>query len=193
VERLSDRPPPANAIDHPSDSRAIALTGAYTTAASGSWNGTVWNLLQAPATDGQVCYRWQATPPVTQTVTGGPGRSRCIVPAAAGADPEDTISFPVVANGTGPYDVLGVLLPKGVRSLTLGFVGGTTRSVPVSSPFVWVGPASSTPGYLGVVLADGTKVDSGAGAISSASDPTDDQLTARAASAPWACVSDSSR
>ena len=98
------------------------------------------------------------------------------------------MQFVVDANGAGAYDALAVALPAGVKSLTLGFVGGSLEPVAVASPVVWVGPASLPPAYLGVTLANGTTIDCGAGSVGSVADLRDSRLTALAARAPWACL-----
>jgi hypothetical protein len=181
-------PPPAREIANGAGTPEIALTGRYRVARSGTTDGVAWKLLRAPANDGSVCWRWAATPPITQLLQNRPDGAHCLAPPAADADPESTVQFVVNTTANGRYAVLAVTLPAGVKSLTLGFVGGTVRAVPVASPFVWVSPVSPTMGYLGVVLANGTRLACGAGAIGSVADLRDSTLTARAGGAPWLCT-----
>jgi hypothetical protein len=189
--KVNVQPPAASEIAITSSANTVQLAGPYSVAASGTTNGVAWRLMRANATDGKVCWRWDATPPIKQVVQDRADGARCVTPAGPGSDPEDTVQFVIDADGTGSYDALGVVLPAGVKSATLGFVGGKTQPVATTSPLVWVGPASPTPGYLGVVLADGTKLDCGAGSIGSVTDLRDDTATAHAASAPWSCLAPS--
>ena len=184
-------PPPKSDIVVGGTAPTVELSGPYTTAASGTTNGIAWKLLRAPAQDGRVCWRWDATPNIKQVLQDRSDGAHCLAPPAANADPETTVQFVVDANGAGPYDVLGVVLPSGVKALNLGFAGGTTRAeaVPPNGPLVVVGPTRPVPAYLMVTLADGTILDCGAGAVGSVADLSDSTLTAGAAAAPWACVS----
>jgi hypothetical protein len=188
-KRAAIQPPPTDQLAvATAASQTVNLVEPYTVATSGTTNGVTWKLERAKGENGTICWHFDATPPLAQVITNRPDGARCIAPPAAGDAPEDTVQFPVDGKDSGSYDALAVSLPAGAKALTLGFVGGKTQPETPTPLFVWVGPSSPTPAYFGVTLADGTKIDCGAGAVSSVSDLTDDTLTARAAGAPWACL-----
>jgi hypothetical protein len=113
--------------------------------------------------------------------------------AGPGAAPEDTVTFVVEGNGTGSYNALAIALPSGAKDLKLGFVGGKMQPLATNGTLaVWIGPNDPVPGYLGMTLADGTKLDCGAGAIAVPSDLTDPSVNANIAGAPWGCLQHSS-
>jgi hypothetical protein len=186
---VSVTPPPAAAIETRSELPAKEPAGPFATVKSGTNNGVQWALQRAPGTNGTQCWRWQATPPLPQAGLKRPSDPRCVTRVPSDADPEDTVTFVVDGNGTGAYNALAVALPAGAKDLTLGFVGGKTQPLPTSNNLaVWVGPAEQVPGYLGLTLADGTKLDCGAGAISVPADLNDPNATANAAGAPFGCL-----
>jgi hypothetical protein len=186
--------PPAAEIATSGNPNPHDLATRYATVKSGTANGVTWQLQRARASDGSDCWLWKATPAITQVIKDRNDGARCITPPSPTDDPADATQFVVVSDGSGPYSALGVLLPANTKALTLGFVGGKLQSVPVptqaSSPFVWTGPTSPQPAYLEVTLADGSKLECGAGSISSAGDlfGIDDAEAARLAKSPWACI-----
>jgi hypothetical protein len=117
-----------------------------------------------------------------------PGDPRCVDRIKRDDDPEDIPSFVVIGDGTGTYDALAISLPPGVKDTKLGFVGGKITPVSAKSPIVWVGPSEPLPGYFGVTLADGTKLDCGAGAVATPEDLTDPTATRNLAGAAWGCL-----
>jgi hypothetical protein len=183
------QPPPSDQIVVPNAAvQPVDLAEPYTVATSGTTDGIAWKLERAKGKNGTVCWHWNAKPPLTQVLSNRPDGARCIPPPAAGDPPESMVQFAVDGNGSGPYDALAVSLPVGVKALTLGFVGGKTQAETPMNLFVWVGPASPAPAYLGVTLANGTKIDCGAGSVSTAADLTDSSLTDHAAGSPWGCL-----
>jgi hypothetical protein len=182
--------PPAAQISTKSEVPPIEPAGPFTTVASGTSAGVTWAVQRAPGTRETVCWRWQAQPPLTQAQLKTPDTPRCMAPVPDHPDdPSDTVQFVVDGTAQGPYDALAVLLPAGVKGLTLGFVGGKTQSLPVTEPVtVWVGPGDPTKAYLGVTLADGTHLDCGAGAVSEQGDLADPRLTEDVGTAAWGCI-----
>jgi len=179
--------PPASDIALSTNVR-IQLATAFQLAASGTTNGVRWRLLSAPTTDGQVCWRWDATPPIEQVGANGPQRSRCITPPRADAPLEEHVRFPVESNGLGSYNALVALVPNAPKALDLGFVGGLIEPQKLVSPLVWIGPTSKTPAYLGITMPNGTHLDCGAGPVGSPADLKDSSLTGSAATDPWTCA-----
>ncbi len=180
--------PPASDISTADERPVVEPSGPFTTVRSGVSGRVHWSLRRAPGTQGTVCWRWDATPPLAQSHLGA-GAARCLEPAPTHpVDPSDAVQFAVVGNGTSSYDALVALLPPKVKQLTLGFVGGATRALPVQSPLVWIGPTLPTKAYLGVTLEHGTLLGCGAGAITDVGDLHDPQLTTGVATAAWACL-----
>jgi hypothetical protein len=182
------QPPPAAQVSTVSEAPVLEPAGAFTTVQSGTTLGVAWALQRSPGTYGTVCWRWQASPPLPQAGLKRPALPRCIKPPAKGADPEDTVTFVVDGNGSGPYDALALSLPPGAKNVTLGFVGGKMQNLAAAPVVVWVGPNDPVKGYVGVTLADGTKLDCGAGAIATPADLTDPAVTSIVAAAPWGCL-----
>ncbi len=168
---------------------ALAPTGPYVEWASGEDAGLRWRVLRAPGNRGTECWRVEGVPPVTMRSTDAPDQARCLAPPDPTDAPEDQVVFPVLTDGATPHAVFAAQLPAGSQAV-IGFVGSaTTRPLHVVGDVaVWAGPAEPAPGYLGVTLPDGTKLDCGVGAISAAGDLTDPSLAADAYAAPWTCV-----
>jgi hypothetical protein len=185
---VSVKPPPKGDVSTVSELPVLKPDGAFATMKSGTTNGVQWALQQAPGTEGSVCWRWQATPPLPEAGLKQPGTPRCFKPAGKDADPEDMVAFVVDGNGTGKYDALAAWLPAGAKDVKIGFVGGKVESLPAGTLVVWVGPNKPVKGYLGVTLADGTKLDCGAGAIATPADLGDPRVTENVAEAPWGCL-----
>jgi hypothetical protein len=166
----------------------VEPSGPFEEVASGTSEGVTWTLLRAPGTYDTTCWRWQATPPLPQVGLPNPDAFRCVKVPDSASDVSDEILFPVIGNGQGSYDALVALVPENTTAATMGFIGGTTQDVPVGAPFVWVGPPQPLKGYLGLTLDDGTRVDCGAGAITTPDDLTNDAFTGFATTAAWACL-----
>jgi len=179
--------PSASEIASATNARIKLATG-FQAAAHGTSMGVVWRLLAAPTTDGQICWRWDAHPAIRQVDADGPQNSRCITPPANDAPLDETLRFAVQSDGTGSYNVLAVLMPYKSRAVDLGFIGGGVVPQKPADPFVWVGPTSKTPGYLGITLPNGSRLDCGAGSISSIADLKDSSLTSHASTEPWTCA-----
>ena len=175
--------PPASEISTESEMVAAQPEGDFASVVGGETNGVTWSLERTPGTRGATCWQWKATPPLSRADTTDQ-QARCVNRADDPREPQ----FVAYGNGTGSYDALAVVLPDGVKSLTLGFVGGTTEPLEPSSPLVWVGPSSPTKAYLGLTFEDGTTIDCGAGAVSSVGDLTDPNLTERPTGAAWGCL-----
>lgn len=182
--------PPASEIATSSSPEAPQLAEQYATVSQGTTNGVAWQLQRAKSSDGRECWRWVATPGLTQVVQDRPDGARCVVPASADDDPALATQFVVDANGRGTYDALAVVLPPNVASAQLGFIGGKLESLAVTSPLVWVGSLTPAAAYLGLTLTDGTKLGCGAGAVSSPDDlgDLDASDATQLHNAPWACV-----
>lgn len=181
-------PPPQSAISEVSELPPREPAGPFAPVQSGTSNGVTWTLSRAPGTSGTECWKFDANPPLPQSGLKQPTDPRCVTPPAKDADPEDTVYFPVEGNGTGSYDGLAIVLPPGAKDLTLGFVGGKMQPLTAAPVVVWVGPSDPVKGYVGVTLADGTKLDCGAGAITTPADLNDPAVTQNVASAAWGCV-----
>ncbi len=186
--RVAVQAPPAALISRGSELPVKKPAGAFTTVRSGTTNGVTWSLQRAPGTAGTVCWRWKASPPLPEAGLKRPGDPRCVTRAGAHPDPEDTVTFVVDGNGTGSYDALAIELPAGAKDVKLGLVGGKIMPLAAGPVVVWVGPTEPAKGYLGVTLADGTKLDCGAGAIATPDDLTDPTVTRDAAAAAWGCL-----
>jgi hypothetical protein len=183
--------PAEDEVSTETEQPVVEPSGPFEEVASGTTEGVTWTLLRAPGTEGTSCWRWQATPPLPQVGLPNPDAFRCVkapdMPEEV-SDVSDEILFPVIGNGQGSYDALVALVPEDTAAATMGFVGGTTQDVPVSKPFVWIGPPQPLKGYLGLTLDDGTRVDCGAGAITTPDDLTNDAFTGFATTAAWACL-----
>jgi hypothetical protein len=182
--------PAASEITTSEEERAIELAGDYETVKSGSFDDATWELQRARSVDGRECWRWNATPPIAPIAPDRPDGARCVSAPDDATEPADRVQFVVSSDDSAPYRALAVLLPSNVRSLKLGFVGGRIEEVDVASPFVWVGPTSPTPAYLGLTLDDGSTIACGAGSVQAADDLESittmalEQLT----KSPWACL-----
>jgi hypothetical protein len=181
--------PPASDIASQSEVETPEPSGDFETVKSGVTNGVTWTFQDAPGTNGTVCTRWVATPPLPQPGLASPEAPQCARPLpATSEDPSELVDFSVHGDATGPYDALVVQLPAGVKRLTLGFVGGKTQELAPDRTVVWIGPTQPVKAYLGVTLADGTTMDCGAGAVASVADLTDPKITADVGAAPWGCI-----
>jgi hypothetical protein len=182
-------PPPADQIATRSELVTPEPNGPFTTVKSGTTSGVTWALQRAPGSNGTECWRWQATPPLAQPGLATPDTPQCAAPLPETSDdPSELVDVAVHGDATGSYDALAVLLPAGVKKLTLGFVGGKTEQLTPDRVVVWVGPPSPVKAYLGVTLADGTTMDCGAGAVASVGDLTDPKATADLGGAAWGCI-----
>lgn len=166
-------------------------TGPFEPVASGTSNGVRWTLLRAPAGEGRACWRFDATPAISQA--GGVGTGpRCLdaVPAAPAGD--DSVRFVVDGDGTGGRDAVAVAVPPGTKRVTLGFEGGRTEDLPLTGGVaVWVGPPTPIAAYIGVTLSDGTALDCGPGWVTTLDDIAGGLSADQRASlrrAPWACL-----
>jgi hypothetical protein len=181
--------PPKDQISMVSELPVIEPAGPYEVVTSGTTNGVTWALERAPGTEDTTCWRFNATPPLVQNNEAG---YRCFPPLRPDAEPDEEVEFLAYGNGQGPYDVLAATLPDGVTELRLGFVGSTaTTPLPVpagDTPLVWLGPPSPLKAHLGVTLEDGSKLDCGAGGVTTADDLINPQLTNQLNVAAWACL-----
>jgi hypothetical protein len=181
--------PPKTEVSTVSELPAIEPSAPFEVVTSGTDAGVTWALERSPGTEETTCWRFTATPPLAQQNEAG---YRCLQGLRSDAEPDEQVEFLAYGNGQGSYDALAVTLPDGVNELRLGFVGNTsTIDVPVPSeetPLVWVGPPSPLKAYLGVTLADGSKLDCGAGGVTTAGDLINPQLTDMLHLSAWACL-----
>jgi hypothetical protein len=181
--------PPTTQISTVSELPAIEPSAPFEVVISGTDAGVTWALERAPGTEETTCWRFTATPALAQQNEAG---YRCLQGLRTDAEPDEQVEFLAYGNGQGSYDALAVTLPDGVNELGLGFVGSTsTIDVPVpteETPLVWVGPPSPLKAYLGVTLADGSKLDCGAGGVTTADDLINPQLTDMLYLSAWACL-----
>jgi hypothetical protein len=180
--------PPASLMSTGTELPKKEPAGPFMTVKSGTTNGVKWSVQRAPGTADTVCWRFQATPPLPEAGLSRPGDPRCVTKAGANPAPEDTVTFVVDGNSNGPYDALAIQLPPGAKDVKLGFVGGRVMSLPASQLVVWVGPSEPVKGYVGVTLADGTRLDCGAGAIATPADLTDPTVNSNVGPAAWGCL-----
>ena len=184
---LSVSAPPAWETDTGTARPTVALSSGYRTVRSGVSGAVTWSVLMAHATNGSTCWRWQASPSLPALITDTRDGVRC-VPATVPSDGlADQVQFVFEPQRVETYDAVVVLLPRGVRSVVVGRVGGALTTVTdVRSPFVFVGSAEPSPAYLKIVTASGS-VECGRGAISSVGDLDDSVLTQHVVGSPWAC------
>ena len=181
--------PPSGQISTGNETPVIGPNGPFSTVKSGTSAGVTWALQRATGSQGTVCWKFQATPPLHEQTAANSNAPVCLAPPPTHSDdPSDYVQFLFAGDGAGSYDALVALMPAGVKSLTLGFVGGHTQTVPPDPHFVWIGPSNPLPGYLGVTLADGTQLPCGAGAISGVGDLTNPALTNDLSTSVWGCV-----
>jgi hypothetical protein len=166
----------------------IRTTGAYATVQSGSEDGITWSLQRAPATSGTYCWLLTTSKPLSVRSPNGPGGARCLQPSDPQASTDDAFVFLITAADNNAFDAVVIDPPSGARATVLGFVGGTTKPANFSgSPWVWIGPTSPQLAYVGVSMPDGTQVNCGLGAVSTAQDLGDPTITAHVNGEPWAC------
>jgi hypothetical protein len=185
--RVAVSPPPPNELagSRPSVPR---LTGTYQVVRAGFDDGVAWKLLRAPAADGLECWRWSASAPLHVHVPSLPDGARCMVPPVPGASVDDAFVFLITSTGQDAYDAVAMQVPASARGAILGFVGGATQRASFgASPWVWVGRTTPRLAYIGVTLADGSKVTCGLGAVGGLDDLTDATVTGRLAGEPWSC------
>ncbi|MGZ4675048.1 MAG: hypothetical protein ACXV8Y_00795 [Acidimicrobiia bacterium] len=167
----------------------FTAVGPYSTVASGQSGALAWKVLRAPGTDSSQCWRVETVPAVVVRAPNADDGARCFLPVPADADPQDEIQFAIVTDGQTPGAVLVARVPQG-STAQIGFVG-STATVPatvVGDAVVWAGPVDPAPGYLGVTLPDGTKVDCGVGGIATAGDLTDSSLAPDPYGLAWGCT-----
>ena len=100
----------------------------------------------------------------------------------------DQFSVPIDGTGDTPYEMLGLLVPKG-STVEAVFFDGTRRPVPVDADGLALYAGSREPvlGAMTITLADGTKLDCGPGTINGPSDVGSGDAV-DAFDAPWNCL-----
>ncbi len=165
--------------------------GPYATIASGQSDAVTWRVLQAPGSDGRQCWRAEMTPPIVVRKPNGPDGARCALPPQPDDEPEQRVEFMILTDGSAPFTILAARVPAGSQAV-IGFVG-SHQVFPMNvtgEVAVWAGPTDPAPGYVGVQFPDGTKLDCGVGAISTADDLTDGSLAPEPYALPWGCLSE---
>lgn len=162
-------------------------TTAFSKIREGSAGGVEWQLEQASGTRGSTCLRLGSTPGIS--LLGGNPDHRCWTRYRPEIDDvESAVRFVLVDDGSSSTEFVVAAIPKGASNVRLGYVGSTKlNGVDANTFLVAFGQAQSGPGYLGLTLDDGTKLDCGRGGIAIASDLLQSELIGNLAGTPWSC------
>jgi hypothetical protein len=152
--------------DQTADPRALSTVkpaGPYEPVRAGTTEGVRWTLLRAPGTNGGVCWRFEAEPPLTQVSEAFapfPDGGRCVgTPTVSSElDLDERIAVVVDADGLKTtYDAVVLALPADVASVEMAGPGGVLTPVEIdraTGTVVWVSPLER-PGLLAVVHGEG--------------------------------------
>lgn len=197
---LSDYGVDVAATAPPEDQIQTAVTGVdagespvgpYELVASGTFEGTAWQLMRAPATSDGTCWRLDGEgeielDPVAATEIDG---ATCLLPIDPTVDEPVQIVFDT--GSAAPFDALVAVVPPASQARLL-FVDRSRQDVPVDPRgfLVWVGPKEPMAVVLQVTGPDGTESECGPGSVSSLEDldalPPDQVEALR--DAPWLCL-----
>lgn len=190
---VSATAPPDDQIQTAStgDDGSESPVGPYELVADGTFDGTAWQLMRAPATSDGTCWRLDGEgevelDPVAATEIDG---ATCLLPIDPAVDEPVQIVFDT--GSAAPFDAIVAVLPPGSQARLL-FVDRSRQDVPVDPQgfLVWVGPKEPMAVVLQVTGPDGTQSECGPGSVSSLEDldalPPDQLATLR--DAPWLCL-----
>jgi len=154
------RPPAPEAIQPPAPPQpSPEPAGPFTVVTDGETAGVRYRVLAAPGTQGTTCWKVESTPPLLPLGRPGSSGAHCARVPAATAGLEQRVTFPIVADPAGPFDMLGVVVPPGA-TLELVLRGGARLPLPVVDDdrgfALYVGPPDPGAGFLIVRLGSET-------------------------------------
>ena len=181
--------PPEEQIERTSQPLPDAV-GDFAPVFNGRAGTTAVTILEAPGDRNWSCWKVVSNPAYQPTAVTRPGSGAvCIPPVLENVRDDDKFGLAIDANGTTPFELIGIAVPPGSTAEATR-VGGTTVSIPVTPDglAIYAGSAEPAASLVTITLPSGVRLVCGPGTINSQADAA--KLTSSGAirGQPWSCL-----